>query len=90
MSLTGEQPSVDDAHAERCSRCGNLMGDTDCTPYTCTYPCADCGHIGDVHRDWYVHLGEKWFCRQCPEGSAHWHDYVPAPVTDTNLGRQHA
>lgn len=36
-----------------------------CTPYTCTSPCGVCGHIGDVHRDWYT----TGFCRKCPESA---------------------
>lgn len=34
-----------------------------CTAYTCMTRCAACGHIGDVHRDWYA----PGFCRGCPE-----------------------
>lgn len=88
MPLTSEPHPPEDALAERCSRCGNLIGDTDCTPYTCNHPCANCGHIGDVHRDWYVHLGENWFCRRCPEGRAYRHDYAPTPAFEAALGRQ--
>lgn len=82
MSLT------EDGAAERCSRCGNVYGV--CTPYTCNTPCAQCGHTGDVHRTWYVHLGEPEFCRRCPEDledKADWHDYVPA--ADPDRTRQH-
>lgn len=69
---------------EQCSRCGNLYGV--CTPYTCNTACAQCGHTGDVHRTWYVHLGEPEFCRRCPADKAYWHNYVPIPATDA---RQH-
>jgi hypothetical protein len=68
------------AEAERTGRCGTCgkpthatVGDG-CTPYTCTHPCAICGHIGDVHRDWY----QPGFCRRCPEGEPHRHNYQPA------------
>lgn len=42
-----------------------------CTAYTCTTPCVECGHIGDVHRDWYA----PGFCRRCPETTEARHDF---------------
>ncbi|MFI8962037.1 hypothetical protein ACIGO8_07970 [Streptomyces sp. NPDC053493] len=62
---------------DTCKLCGGvIVGDVSkgCTAYTCTHPCADCGHIGDVHRDWY----DPGFCRRCPEGSHH--DFRPALI----------
>lgn len=49
-----------------------------CTPHSCTTPCADCGHPGDVHRDWYRQQRGAGFCRRCPEGHIkRIHDYQP-------------
>ncbi|SHL74102.1 hypothetical protein [Streptomyces yunnanensis] len=63
-----------------CGTCGDRTSSDvryGCTPYTCVRPCDVCGHPGAVHRDWYVHRGEPWFCRRCPEDDNR-HDYVPA------------
>lgn len=68
---------TEDKQLDRCGTCGNPTAASSadgCTPYTCMHPCATCGHIGDVHRDWYI----PGFCRQCREGKAHHHDYVAA------------
>lgn len=62
-----------------CATCGTQVVENvadGCTAYTCTTPCADCGHIGDVHRDWY----EPGFCRRCPETEEARHDYRLALV----------
>lgn len=49
-------------------------GAAGCTAYTCTTVCTECGHIGDVHRDWY----EPGFCRRCPEAPEARHDFRAA------------
>jgi hypothetical protein len=66
----------------RCSTCGDVTHSDvayGCTSYTCVHPCDTCGHAGDVHRDWYVHLGKPDFCRKCRD-DLKWHVYHPAPA----------
>lgn len=61
----------------RCPTCtGPAVEDSaeGCTPYTCRTRCITCGHVGDVHRDWY----DPGFCRRCPERAEHRHDFQAA------------
>ncbi|MFE9913467.1 hypothetical protein [Streptomyces clavifer] len=67
------------ASAERtgvCGICGEATGQG-CTAYTCTTPCGTCGHPGERHKDWYVHLGRPVFCASCDlEASAREHPFT--------------
>lgn len=66
-----------ETRTDLCKVCGGTVAQSvsdGCTAYTCMHPCAVCGHIGDVHRDWY----KPGHCRRCHEGPELRHDFVPA------------